>query len=66
MVEGINSCVGEDMKTLAREVRASFQFPQCRYKLDPMEAPYHAPLAQTLSVDEGLCLQVDLPLPARI
>ena len=34
---------GEDMKTLAREVRASFQFPQCRHELNPMEAPYHAP-----------------------
>ena len=36
---------GEDMKTLAREVRASFQFPWCRHDLDPMEALYHAPPA---------------------
>ena len=36
---------GEDTKTLAREVRASFQFPQCRHELDSMEAPYHAPPA---------------------
>ena len=33
---------GEDAKTLAREVRASFQFPWHRHELDPMEAPYHA------------------------
>ena len=36
---------GEDTKTLAREVRASFQFPQHRHELDPMEALYHAPPA---------------------
>ena len=36
---------GQDTKTLAREVRASFQFPRCRHELDPMEAPYHAPPA---------------------
>ena len=36
---------GEDTKTLAREVRASFQFPWHRHELDPMEAPYHAPPA---------------------
>ena len=36
---------GEDTERLAREVRASFQFPQCRHELDPKEAPYHAPLA---------------------
>ena len=36
---------GEDMKTLARQVRASFQFPWHRHELDPMEAPYHAPPA---------------------
>ena len=36
---------GEDTETLAREVRASFQFPQCRHELDPMEALYHAPPA---------------------
>ena len=36
---------GEDMERLAKEIRASFQFPRCRHKLDPKEAPYHAPPA---------------------
>ena len=33
------------MERLAKEVRASFQFPRCRHELDPKEAPYHAPPA---------------------
>ena len=33
------------MERLAKEVRASFQFPQHRHKLDSKEAPYHAPPA---------------------
>ena len=36
---------GEDTERLAKEVRASFQFPQCRHELDSKEAPYHAPPA---------------------
>ena len=36
---------GEDMERLAKEVRASFQFPQCRHEFDPKEAPYHTPPA---------------------
>ena len=36
---------GEDTERLAKEVRASFQFPCCRHEFDPKEAPYHAPPA---------------------
>ena len=33
------------MERLAKEVKASFQFPWCRHELDPKEAPYHTPPA---------------------
>ena len=33
------------MERLAKEVRASFQFPQHRHEFNPEEAPYHAPPA---------------------
>ena len=36
---------GEDVERLAKEVRASFQFPWCRHEFDPEKAPYHAPPA---------------------
>ena len=41
----LTAILGEDMERLAKEVRASFQFPWCRHEFDPKEAPYHAPPA---------------------
>ena len=35
----------EDTGRLAQEVRASFQLPKHMHKLDPREAPFHAPPA---------------------
>ena len=41
----LTAILGEDMERLAKEVRASFQFPWHRHEFDPEEAPYHAPPA---------------------
>ena len=35
----------EDIEKFARQVRPSFKLPKCMHKLDPEEAPFHAPLA---------------------
>ena len=35
----------EDIERLARQVRALFKLPKCMHKLNPEEAPFHAPLA---------------------
>ena len=57
---------GEDMERLAKEVRASFQFPRCRHELDPKEAPTMHLLLHPVSIDGDLCPRFNLFMPAGI
>ena len=41
----LSTVLQEDTGRLAREVRASFQFPRHMHQLDPREAPFHVPPA---------------------
>ena len=61
----INSPGEDDIRRLAREVRASFQLPRQMHELEPKEAPFEAPQHCHVSTTGSLLLQLYLSMLAK-